>query len=197
VIATSVDVELYPVLQRAFLVPIAACSMVAGGAFSGALIAVAGQLGAAVPDALRSGILVAVCASACICDLIGARVPTSHWQVPRWWARWPWPLFHVAFGFILGMGWLTIVPFASYYLLLAVLFLLGSIPTGVIVMSVFGLARSLPLLVMSPGIFGRSCATGVGARSSARRRALHAVADSRAMWVFRATTSIAVFVMLL
>ena len=175
--------------------PIATCSMVLGGLFCGGLIGALGELSRLAPEALRITILMTLGGWACLWDLIGARAPTNHWQVPRRWARWPWPSFHVAFGFILGMGWLTVVPFASYYLLVAVLVALASTTTSVLIMTLFGLARAVPLLLIVAGTFRDACPTGSGARSLARRRALHGIADSRLMWVFRAVTSIGIILM--
>jgi hypothetical protein len=196
VIATSVDVGLYPAWQRALLVPVATFSMVAGGLFSGVLIGLLGELSHPAPEALQNGILIIVGVWACVWDLVGARVPTNHWQVPRSWARWPWPTYHAAFGFILGLGWLTVVPFASYYLLVAVLIVVGNPTTSALMMTLFGLARAVPLLLLSAGIFREACPAGFGARSVARRAALHQIADSRPMRVCRALVSTGIMIML-
>ncbi len=54
---------------------------------------------------------------------VSLRVPTSQWVVPRSWGHQGSALFALKFGVVLGMGFLTIVPFAGYYLLVIVLLL--------------------------------------------------------------------------
>lgn len=196
-IATSVDGGSFSAMQRKLLVPIVICSMVAGGLFSGALVSALGALSRLAPETARDAVLIIFCGWACVVDVMAARVPTNHWQVPRTWAYWPWPRFHVAFAFILGMGWLTVVPFASYYLLVAALVALGNTTTSLVMMTLFALARTVPLLVMTAGVFREVDAIGAGARAMARRRMLHRVADSRLTWLLRSVTSSSVSVMLL
>jgi hypothetical protein len=67
-------------------------------------------------------------------------VPTSLWIVPREWALGGSGGFAIKFGIVLGMGWITVVPFIGYYIL--ILFILGS-PTSMafLGMGLFALGR--------------------------------------------------------
>jgi hypothetical protein len=101
-------------------------------------------------------------------------------------------MYHIAFGVILGMGWLTIVPFASYYLLVIALVMVGNVTLAVVAMVVFGITRSVPFVLLSRGILRQASSATGGQRSVARRRTLHRIADVPAMWALRACLSIAV-----
>jgi hypothetical protein len=57
------------------------------------------------------------------------------------------PLFAVAFGLILGVGFLTFVTFIGYYLLLTVCLIYADPLSGGLVMASYGAARSVPLLL--------------------------------------------------
>jgi hypothetical protein len=74
---------------------------------------------------------------------------SSHWQVPRRWAAYGSPLYEVAFGAILGVGFLTVVPFACFYLLVLLIACTGSVAMGAGAMAAFGVARCLPLVLIS------------------------------------------------
>jgi len=74
-------------------------------------------------------------------------VPTRHWMVPRHWGlmgdRW----FAVTFGFLLGAGVFTIVPFIGFYTLILCVGLLHNIYEAMAILAAFGLTRGLPVLL--------------------------------------------------
>jgi|SRR5579871_502372 len=74
--------------------------------------------------------------------------PSSPWQVPRGWrARFhPWRVA-AGFGWLLGLGVLTHVETATFYLLVAWSVLSGSPLTSALVFAGFGLAQSLAFTV--------------------------------------------------
>lgn len=74
-------------------------------------------------------------------------VPTSHWQIPRAWASYHPLLFHACFGLLLGIGWLTVVRFIGYYVLIVECTLLGNPALAAVAMSIFGAFRGLPVFV--------------------------------------------------
>jgi hypothetical protein len=191
VIATSVDVGLFRRWQTALLVPLMALSMVIGGAINGLFVGQVAVLSRVLPSRPRNLLLVAVCVIAGLLDFLGARVPTGHWLVPRQWARWPWPAYPMIFGTILGIGWLTVVPFASYYLVVALLLIIGDNTLSVVTMTAFGIARTVPLLLLSAEMFSPIPDLDDGKRASARRRVLHTIAGSRVAWLLRTIVSMA------
>lgn len=78
--------------------------------------------------------------------------------------------------------------------LAAILIMLGRAKLSVVTMMVFGLSRSMPLVLMTSGILADASPVGGGARAIVRRRILHGIADRRAMWVLRTALSIACMV---
>jgi hypothetical protein len=79
------------------------------------------------------------------------RVPTMNRQVDeRWLTTYRGWVYGVGYGFQLGLGVVTIVTSAATWVTLAVALLTGSWPVGLVVGSVFGAARSLPLLLAAP-----------------------------------------------
>jgi sulfite exporter TauE/SafE len=97
-------------------------------------------------------VVVALCAVAVVLDLgaFGLRVPTIRRQVNedmlheyREWA------YGLSFGFQLGLGVITIVTSTTVYVTFALAFLTASWPAGLLVGGVFGLARALPMLLVS------------------------------------------------
>lgn len=184
-------------LQRALVVPLAVCAMVIGSLVGGVLIAFLAQLGQVLPREVTMYAAIAVCVWALAVDAIGGSPPSRHWLVPRNWGGWRWPLFHMTFGAILGIGWLTIVPFASFYALIAVLIALGSAKVAVGTMAIFGIARSVPLVLLSAGILQGASPVGFGRRSAERRNLIYMVANSRAMWSVRVLGELGAVAMLL
>jgi hypothetical protein len=129
---------------------------IAGGAAMGTAL---GALGGLVPlaasgaDAVPLALLAAVALLGFLADLRVARlrVPTMNRQVDeRWLTTYRGWVYGVGFGFQLGVGVVTIVTSAATWVTLVVAFLTGSWAGGLVVGSVFGAARSLPLLLAAP-----------------------------------------------
>lgn len=72
-------------------------------------------------------------------------VPSGTWFVPRQWGALGDRVFAVTFGFVLGIGWLTMIPFIGFHLLLLQCGLNGDAIRGASLFAVFGLFRSLGL----------------------------------------------------
>jgi hypothetical protein len=125
---------------------------IAGGAAMGVAL---GALGGLVrwTTAGSLALLAAVALLGFLADLRVARlrVPTMNRQVDeRWLTTYRGWVYGVGYGFQLGLGVVTIVTSAATWVTLAVAFLTGSWTGGVVVGSVFGAARSLPLLLAAP-----------------------------------------------
>jgi hypothetical protein len=58
----------------------------------------------------------------------------------------PYP-FSLIFGVILGVGFVTVVPFAGYYVLVGLCFLSRDVTASVAAFAAFGLVRGLSVLV--------------------------------------------------
>lgn len=71
-------------------------------------------------------------------------VPSSMWQVPARWIHRP-LLGPMVWGFFLGSGISTQMPFPSFYALLAVVTTL-SWPLGTALMAIYGVSRSIPAI---------------------------------------------------
>ena len=115
----------------------------AGGA---AVFTLAAGLGLLLPDdAVWAAAAVAAVAAAV--ELRSGRVPGPRRQVNEdWLHRYRGWVYGVGFGFQLGAGLMTIVTTTAVYVALALTALAHDLTAGVLVGSVYGLARSLPLL---------------------------------------------------
>jgi hypothetical protein len=80
------------------------------------------------------------------------KVPTRHWLIPKGWAAYGTPRFEMIFGLILGAGFLTVIPFIGYYLLIAYCLTCGAIAKASAAMAVFGALRAIPTLAI-PAFF--------------------------------------------
>lgn len=77
--------------------------------------------------------------------------PQRHAQVPaEWRRRFPPEVTAGLYGGILGIGVLTSITFASFYVLLVWTLLRDSILEGAITFGAFGLARAAPVAILSP-----------------------------------------------
>jgi hypothetical protein len=69
--------------------------------------------------------------------------------VPRHWALFGTPVYELLFGFALGVGFLTVIPFAGFFVVLALEMTAGSLLRAAIIGTVFGVGRSLPLILVA------------------------------------------------
>jgi sulfite exporter TauE/SafE len=126
-----------------------------GGALVGGLAGGAGMAVRAVAPwgrATTAVAVLAVCAVALLLDLrvAGLRPPTVRRQVNEdWLTEYRGWVYGLGFGFQLGMGVVTIVTTATVYVTFVLAFLTGSVPAGLAIGTVFGLARALPMLLVT------------------------------------------------
>jgi len=74
-------------------------------------------------------------------------VPSRNWFVPRRWGLYGIPRSSLYFGAVLGAGFLTRIPYFGYFVLVAGCFGRGNLWAGAFVMTVFGAARALSVVV--------------------------------------------------
>lgn len=100
---------------------------------------------------VAAGITAVVAVLGALHDLKLAKIwlPTSNWQVPREWRRFPRPLMAAMFGFGIGMGIVTRIPFASFHVVLIATTLIADLQSALIVMFVYGATRALGVAVTS------------------------------------------------
>jgi hypothetical protein len=80
-------------------------------------------------------------------SIVQVPVPQSPWRVPRRWLLWgPW-ISSLLFGLFLGAGVFTAIPFAGFYAMLGTWLVVGKPIYGLVIGSLYGLARSTPVLV--------------------------------------------------
>lgn len=79
------------------------------------------------------------------------RLPERRWQVPQRWGLAGRPLYMAAFGAILGVGFLTYIPYAGYYVLIMLMFGLADLTYVLLGALVFAWARTIPVIGMSLG----------------------------------------------
>lgn len=84
-------------------------------------------------------------------EAIGADlpVPTRHWLVPRTWHAYGGDVFATAFGVVLGLGFVTVVPYFGYYVLMAACMTIGGPIAGGVAMMVYALTRAAPVVGVS------------------------------------------------
>jgi hypothetical protein len=113
-----------------------------------------GVIGAALPLLARVGVggVAALVALAYAVGEVRDRplpVPQRRWQVPQEWALHGRAVWAAEFGAILGLGFLTYVPFAGYYVLVLGCASLGDPWAAMVAMGTYGLARALPVVYAS------------------------------------------------
>lgn len=74
--------------------------------------------------------------------VLDVRLPNRNWQVPQGWKRLAPSVMAAAYGFGIGVGVLTRIPFAGFHAVLFAIVALADIPTGVGIMMLYGAARS-------------------------------------------------------
>ena len=120
-----------------------------GSAALGGLLAVAGN---AVGD-LRviQACLLASAAMLTVGPIVRWRRPplSSRWMFPRQWMRWGRVRYSFAFGFALGLGFLTIVSSGTYYLFCLGVATYAEAAEAVGLCLLFGASRGTPILLAS------------------------------------------------
>jgi len=76
-------------------------------------------------------------------------LPQFHRQVPRTWQRFRASGVVCLYGAALGAGVGTRIPSAIYYVVIGWIMLFGRLDYGILVMTVFGVARALPVVALS------------------------------------------------
>lgn len=130
-----------------------------GGAAIGLALGAAGQAldaavpGDGVPVPARLVAIAVLAAIGVVADLglARARVPTIRRQVDEdWIGRYRGWVYGLGYGFQLGLGVVTIVSSAVTWVALAAALLTGSWVGGLVVGTVFGAVRGLPVLLTAP-----------------------------------------------
>jgi hypothetical protein len=140
---------------------------IAGGAVIGVLLGLGGLLLRAVlGDTLDTVFLVVVpaalaCAAAVDVGLLHARQLTSERQTP---SSWPCSLGHYpgifAWGFDLGLGVSTRIPYQTLLVLPLAALLSGNLGAAVVIMAAYGFARALAVVIAvsaARGDFAAAC----------------------------------------
>jgi hypothetical protein len=75
--------------------------------------------------------------------------PQKGWLVPKSWQRWGRLVGNTLYGYVLGMGIFTYIPFGSFYLLLMWELVVGmfSIKAAVLLGVIYGFSRGLPAIL--------------------------------------------------
>ncbi|SRR5579883_818360 len=76
-------------------------------------------------------------------------LPSSCWQVPRTWMMLPPGVMASCYGFIIGLGVLTRIPFSTFYVIIAACFVIGDPPIAASVMSIHALVQSGAVLLVT------------------------------------------------
>jgi hypothetical protein len=129
-------------------------AMLLGSATTAALLLLTARVAGPLPGAA----VCAVCAMAALA-LPGEsrlRLPGSHWMVPRSWARFGYSGYSALFGLALGAGFVTLLPSAGWYGVIAVAQAGSPWWTAFAVLLAFGAARA----AMTPLLTARSARTG-------------------------------------
>jgi hypothetical protein len=79
--------------------------------------------------------------------LLRVPLPSSHWQVPRSWIALGRLRGAALYGALMGAGFFTRAPFATYHALVAWALVAGSAPLGAILGFAFGCARAATLVL--------------------------------------------------
>lgn len=139
---------------------------VLGSTLGGLLLGlVGGVLGMMVsPGGWRMPVLALVASAGALADLLGREPPSWRRQVDEnWLSRYRGWVYGLGFGFQLGFGLVTIVTSASFYSLIVMTILAGSLPTALSAGLIFGLVRSVVILL------GRGSVDPVSLRAAMRR----------------------------
>lgn len=131
-----------------------ALSQVAGALVTGLVVWAVGtglRVLLGLDFSVAAAVIAAVAAFGALHDLqlTTVRLPASRWQVPWQWKRFPRPLMAAMFGFGIGMGVLTRIPFAAFHVVLIATMLLTDLQSALLIMFVYGATRALGVAVAS------------------------------------------------
>jgi hypothetical protein len=130
-----------------------ALGLLAGAVLTGGLLAWIGGMTVGWVDRTALGVVVAIIVAAyALADLwsLPLRMPTAgrNWQVPRRWiGEITGPLTYFLFGGLLGVGFLTIAPYAALTALLVREFTIGLPPVGMLLGLAFGSGKVIAVLI--------------------------------------------------
>ena len=152
-VGTTVPV-VYGPRRWKLIIAIYSLSQIAGALVTGFVVWVVGTglrtlLGSDL--AVAAAVIAAVAAFGALHDLQLTTIwlPASRWQVPWQWKRFPQPLMAAMFGFGIGMGVLTRIPFAAFHVVLIATMLVCDLQSALVVMLVYGATRALGVAVAS------------------------------------------------
>ncbi len=82
-------------------------------------------------------------------NIIRLPAPQVGWQVPKWWQRPSRLVGNTLYGFVLGMGIFTFIPFASFYLLMMWEMAVGAVDlrTAAVLGMIYGAFRGVPAVL--------------------------------------------------
>jgi hypothetical protein len=146
--------------------------MLAGSAVTAAALLLSSRLLGPLPAPAVAG----VCAAAVVTLLAERwlRAPGSHWMVPRSWARFGHSGHAALFGLALGAGFVTLLPSAGWYGVVAAAQAGSAWWTAFAMLLSFGAARAVlvPLLTVRSARDGRHPVAWIGALGALSRRLL-------------------------
>jgi hypothetical protein len=87
-------------------------------------------------------------------QLVPFRFPSRNWQVPQSWKHLPPYIMAACYGFAIGTGVLTRIPFAGFYSILFAVVAAANLPVGVGIMVLYGVARAGTVALIAHGQAG-------------------------------------------
>jgi hypothetical protein len=123
------------------LMGIYALAQVAGGVLTGVVLGFFGLLFErmffwSTTPAVASFAVIASIAGLRDLKLLRIRLPNRNWQVPQSWKRFPAPIMAGCYGFGIGLGALTRISFASFYVLVVACISMGNLWASVGLMAI-------------------------------------------------------------
>jgi hypothetical protein len=79
-------------------------------------------------------------------------MPQNHWQVPAHWIRFGKGVMALLYGVVLGAEVFTLIPYATFYILVLLEFNLG-VEYGALIGFVYGIARALPVVLSAHTVY--------------------------------------------
>jgi hypothetical protein len=131
-------------------------SQIAGAAVTVFVLATVGLLGKLIYAWSTTTLAAAICMICAIgalqdLKLIRYSLPSRCWQVPQRWKRFSPRVMASCYGFGIGLGVITRIPYASFYLVLVACAGLASVPHAVGLMSLYGVTRAATMAFAASG----------------------------------------------